>query len=467
MRRKDTARLGRALILVLLGSLALFGCASRQGADGLGDPSYPLLGNGGYDVQHYTIDLVVDMEVNTIAGTTTIEAQATQALSAFNLDFLGLEISRVEVNGTPADYRRDGGELTITPAEPLADRATFIVAVTYSGTPEPIIDPGIRYISAGWRRFDSGVYVVTTPSSAMTWFPVNNHPTDKATYTFRITVPNPYVVAANGLLDEEVEHGDTTTYVWEASDPMASAEAAVNIAEFEVRTEVGPDGIPLRYYILPGTRDEYIERLSRTGDMIAYFSDLIGPYPLEAYGIVIADSSLRVALENQTMATFGPGLISEPILAHELFHQWFSNSVSLTSWQDNWLREGFGTYAEWLWIEHTQGTVKVNQVVEDAYFDMISVESRPPGAPPVEHTFADYIYVRGAWTLHALRLEVGDEVFFEILRAYHDRFKYGNASTADFIAVAEEVSDRELDDLFDAWLFAEEVPLMPELPPGD
>ena len=437
---------------------------SEAGTDGLGDPLYPQLGNSGYDVQHYTIDLTVDVLSNTITGTTTITALTTSTLTSFNLDLLGLTVNAITVNGTPATFTRSGQELTITPEVPLAATQLFTVAVAYGGTPEPISDPGVPFEAVGWLDYDEqGIYVFSEPSGSMSWYPVNNHPLDKATYTFRITAPTPYVVAANGLLIDEIEQGEQRTYVWEASDPMASYLATINIAPFDVVEETGPDGLPIINFFPQALSRRLSRDFAVTSDMIAYYSDIIGPFPFESYGAIVMSAPFGGALETQTRPVFGSTATMETIIAHELAHQWFGDSISLTRWQDIWLNEGFATYLHHLWTEHTKGKTIFNATMRGMYTTMKTRQMAPPGNPPLAELFGSTVYVRGAWTLHALRLAVGDETFFTILRTYYARYQGSNATTDDFIAVAEEVSGQELSTLFQAWLYDEAVPDVPEL----
>ena len=463
---------------------------AHPGADGLGDPYYPQLGNGGYDAQHYAVKLLVDMVTNRITGTMTMRAVATQDLSAFNLDFSSLTISQVSFDGEPAHYeetQRELGsgqtrELTIFPIEGLRDGEVFTLSVSYSGIPRPIRSEAAPF-PVGWTRYESGVYVASEPDGAASWYPVNDHPLDKATYSFEITVPEPYVVAANGLLREVVDHGETSTFVWEASDPLPSYLATVNIAEYVIFREEGPNGLPIRNFFPATLAEDAVYDFGRTAEMIKLFSDLFGPYPFEAYGAAtIGDAPF--ALETQTLSIFGEGVISgqrdsERIVAHELAHQWFGDSVSPTHWEDIWLNEGFATYAEFLWLEHSEGK-EVSDTRLRALFDVVSGnqwedesleeirdrlarEIPPPGVPPTDDLFNRGVYFRGGMTLHALRVRVGDEAFFDTLRTFHERYRHGNASTADFIGVAEQVSGQDLDAFFAGWLYALQVPDIPEM----
>lgn len=454
--------------MLLLMNIALAQNA-EPGESGLGDDYYPDLGNGGYDTLHYTLDLDWDEDSNEISGTVTIEAQALQDLSAFNLDFLGFEISELLLNDEPVDFERDDRELIITPPETLLSGEDFTVAVTYSGIPGEDIPTleSERTFARGWTRHARGVFVASEPSGAAMWYPVNDHPLDKATYTFEITVPKPYVVAANGQLQDEQDNGETRTFIWEAADEMASYLATVNIGQFIVQKDEGPDGLPIRNYVPPSLLEGFIRTHGRTPDMIAFFNDLIAPYPFEAYGVVVTDADIGFALETQTLSLFGRRT-SEVVVAHELAHQWFGDSVSLVSWQDIWLNEGFATYLSYLWMEEQFGREALDAQLIDIYTQIsdpsfVAGEFSPPGNPPPENIFNAGVYLRGAWTLHALRLRVGDEAFFDILRTYYDRFKYSNATTEDFIGVAEAVSGKDLSEFFQGWLYDEPIPDVPEL----
>jgi aminopeptidase N len=483
----------------------------QPGADGLGDPYDRQLGNGGYDAQHYALDLEVDVGGNTVSGTVTMRAVATQDLSAFNLDFVGNDIRHLLVDDVPVDYVRDpapehsggltvrpgqsssafqpprtletqGRELTVFPIEPLHSGQAFTVELSYSGSPQPFYSRAV-WFPMGWNHYEGGIFVASEPDAASSWFPVNDHPLDKATYTFEVTVSEPYVVAANGLLEEVIDNGATNTYVWEASDPLASYLVTVNIAEYVLQTEEGPDGLPIRNFFPPELADDAAFDFGRTAEMIELFSGLFGPYPFESYGVAIV-GDVPFALETQTLSVFSSGLVTgerlaEEVVAHELAHQWFGDSVSPSYWSDIWLNEGFATYAQLLWLDHAEGRRVFDERIRTMYDavsgtiwqdrppdevrEWLAARYPPPGEPPHDDLFNGGVYDRGALTLHALRLRVGDEVFFDILRTYHDRYRYGTAATADFISVAEQISGQELGRFFQSWLNEQAVPAIPEM----
>src|SRR5919199_6541163 len=216
------------------------------------------------------IDLRADVAKNVITSTVTLDALATQPLPAFNLDFVGFTLTRVTVQDAPARTARTAHELTITPARPLRQGESFTATVAYSGVPNPHIAQAIP-ISAGWNHYPTGIYVASEPDGAASWFPVNAHPRDKATYTFRVTVPKPYVVAANGLLRSTVDHGARRTYVWETAHPLASYLATVDIGKFVEKTQTGPNGLPIRNFFPPDLAPEAANAFGRTREMIAFF----------------------------------------------------------------------------------------------------------------------------------------------------------------------------------------------------
>lgn len=433
-----------------------------EGASGVGDPIFPLLGNGGYDVQHYTIDLSVDAARNEIAGATTIRSEAIHPLRSFHLDLAGLKVEEVTVNGAQASFERNGQELTIIPSSPLNAGTLFTTFVTYAGTPTPIEDADLGFVAQGWNWRDGVFFVVSEPQGAMTWYPVNNHPIDKATYTLRITVEEPNVVAANGVLVEEIDHGDRRTFVWEMVQPMASYLTTVVIGDFVRVEETASTGVTIRHYFPPRYADQLTQAFANTDEMLTFYSDLLGTYPFDAYGAAVMPFPLSFALETQTLSIFGLDMATEGVNAHELAHQWFGNAVTLASWNQTWLNEGFATYLQRLWLEHKLGREFLETGMRRYYAMLSAMKTPAPGNVDARSLFSLSVYERGAWVLHALRLRIGDERFRQFLRTYFTRFKDGVASTEDFIAVANEVSEQDLTDFLQSWIYDENLPPIPE-----
>ncbi len=434
----------------------------RPGAAGVGDSLYGELGNGGYDVAHYSLDLSWEPATTHLDATVIIEAVATHDLASFNLDFVGMEVDEVTVSRHVASWERDGPELIVTPAAAIATGERFTAVVSYSGPTRPIFTPALP-VPIGWNSgVDGEQFVVAEPDGARSWFPVNDHPTDKARYTFRITVPSELFAAATGTLVETSRTGATTTYVWDSQDLMASYLATVAIGDFELVTRRRAGSVAVRHVLPPELAADSPRALELTDDIIEFFADLVGPYPFDAFGIVVVDAPFP-ALETQTLSVFSEDIVASPIfervLVHEIAHQWFGNSVSPADWEDIWLNEGFATYAEYLWVERLEGLDAIDADLRRA--TLAVAELPPPGSPPATDLFNGAVYVRGAATLHALRLTVGDDAFFRILRRYYTEFRDSHASTDDFIAIAEGVSGEDLESLFVEFLFTEGAPSFP------
>lgn len=645
------------------------------GAPGIGDSYFPLDGNGGYDVEHYLLQLRYEPSSDRLEGSATIRARATQNLSQFNLDFDGLEISAVAIDGCAASWTRADGELIITPARGLPDGTPFEVLISYAGVPESFPELGV----SGFLHTADGAIVAGEPHSATSWFPANDHPRDRAAYTFEISAPEGLEVIANGALIDQRTSGGWTTWRWEAEAPMASYMAGMSLGDLQIDSHE-QDGIrywnsiPVSFFTgvepptgerfliseqgdstykrltrvvaVPSegaelsftvTRDTapfwdfffveahtvgeddwttlpdvggatssdpgaacfgvlalfpFLERylgvssetdgcvataetapwwaasgasagnerwtidlspyagrdvelslsyasafvvqgrgvfvddvavstgagdtsfeddgdvldgwaiagppdgspentsnwrvgtaadappplgaqiqatLARQPEVIAFLEEQFGPYPFDISGAMVTDAGISFALELQTRPIYPAGIVDNPgrlwVVAHELAHQWFGDSVALQSWQHIWLNEGFATYAQWLWDER-EGFASVQQRV-DAW---LSLEAESPfwsvivADPGPEGLFNGAIYQRGALALHHLRQAVGDEAFFEILQSWAYAHAGSNVTTEDFIAWSEAISGQDLRELFDLWIYRAEKPPVPTPP---
>jgi aminopeptidase N len=434
-------------------ALALGATPARAdiGAPGLGDPLFPLAGNGGYDVGHYGLALDYDRASGQLDGTAVISARATQSLRRFDLDLRGFDVSLLLVDGRPASYRRSGQELMVTPREGLMKGRDFTVIVRYAGVPEVITDPDESI--EGWVPTADGAFVVGEPQGAPGWFPSNDNPQDKATFDEAITVPDGITAVGNGVLAGRFSHRGRTTWVWHEGDPMATYLATATNGRFLLtQTRVG--GIPVYNAVDPTLSAELGPLLDEVPDIVRFFSALYGPYPFDAAGAIVDDApDVGYALESQTKPNFA-FVPDETTLVHELAHQWFGDAVTLRKWPDIWLHEGFAEWSEWIWSERHAGPTAQD------FFDDLVAENDPrtwdpaPGliTDPAD-LFGNSVYDRGAMTLQALRVEVGDSTFFHILRDWFAEHKYGNATTGDFIALAQRDSHRDLRAFFQKWLF--------------
>lgn len=422
---------------------------------GHGDPSW--------SATRYHLALHYELEGNRLRGEATIEAKAVEDLERVVLDLAHLDVEKVTVDGRPpAKYATRSNRVVITLKTPIAAGEAFRVAVKYAGKPKPLVEK--HHGDAGWEELTDGVIVAGQPHGAPTWFPCNDRPDDKAPYRISVTTHPDYTVVANGTLTASTRRGATRTWVYEQDEPMATYLATVQIGRYDVR-ELEAD-VPMRCAVPAGTSEGYDEGFGRQPEMLAAFVEMFGPYPFASYAVVVTDDELEIPLESQSLSTFGRNFLRDDwgavrLVAHELAHQWFGNSVTLRAWRDIWLHEGFACYSEWLWSEHAGGESadsharRHHERLADLDQDLVLADPGP------ELMFDDRVYKRGALTLHALRLTVGDDAFFDLLRGWVADHAGGSVSTDDFVAYAEERTGAALAVLFRSWL---DQPALPDLP---
>jgi aminopeptidase N len=435
------------------------------GSVGIGDPYVPGEGNGGYQVRSYDLDLRFNPDTDRLRGIARIEATATQSLSAFNLDLYGLMVDRVRVDGADATFTRAPRELTVRPVTGIGDGSRFTVVVRYAGSPQTLNDPDLG--KSGWFNTSDGAIVVGEPEAGMFWFPVNEHPSDKARMCTEITVPKGLRAVSTGLPERRpvTRHG-WTTFRWCTRDPMASYLATVAIGTWRFDRSKTDSGIPVLNYV-DRTLSRSVDRsLGRTAEIVDFFEKRFGDYPFESAGGIADNHVSYYALENQTRPTYDKKTVAwrglTGTVAHEIAHQWYGDSVALERWRDIWLNEGFATYAQWMWSAH-DGSRSVAAQFDSAFSRPASSDfwKLPVADPGYPSMFDSPIYYRGAMALHALRLTVGDRPFWRIMRAWPRIHEGGNAGTGDFKRLAERISDQQLDRLFRQWLVDGDKPADP------
>jgi aminopeptidase N len=419
----------------------------------------------GFDVLHYTLDLSIDPADESIAGTATagIEALATIGTVAFDLAD-SMVVSAVRVAGNPAAYDHRNSMLNVQLPAPLGPGDRTLVAIDYSGNPDTrnnILNlPAFSFDTHG--NDELLIFSFSAPTFARAWWPCKDVPEDKATIQLSITVPDTLIVASNGLLESDTDLGDgTRRFVWSESYPIATYLVSVAISNYEVfgdKYARSPgDSMEVLYYVYPEDFDDAQIDFEPTVAMIDFYSNLFGQYPFvqEKYGM--AEINFGGAMEHQTCTSYGDYMIRGTgsrywVVAHELSHQWWGNSITPKDWRDVWLNEGFATYSEALWVENRDGL--------GGYFDYMNAYRWPfdGGFPGTVYDPDDLygltVYWKGAWVLHMLRWVMGDTPFFETLRTYaaDSTFAYENATTADFQELCERFHGSDLDRFFEQWL---------------
>lgn len=429
-------------------------------ADSAGDAYSPDSGATGYDAMHYDIDFRYDPGAGTVDGVTTMTATAELDLEQFSVDLLALDVAAVTVDGEPAEVDVDGRDVRIQPAQPVAEGEEFVTEIAYGGVPVPVQSAGFP---TGWLTTDGGgAYVIGEPDGAATWFPSNDHPSDKASVDLAVTVPQGWTVAANGAFEGREVDGDDVTWRWQEDDPIATYLVTVAIDHFRMVEEATESGLPLVSFYPEADADRLEQDFADVDEMIAAFEEAFGPYPFDEYGAIVVPDETGLALETQTRPIFGVDVAGlELFRAHELAHQWYGDSVTPEHWADIWLSEGFASYAEMLWFDASDPAYDIDADAEARRDTIIGVDEAPILDPGVDRWFAEAVYQRGALTLHALRATVGDEDFFTILQRWAADFRNENVTTEDFITLAEEVSGQDLDAFFADWLEADAIPELP------
>jgi aminopeptidase N len=470
-RRRHVALLASAVSVV-----ALLGASAPPAPLGIGDRLFPSLGNPGYDVASYDLSFTYPgRNDKPLQAVTTIDAWTTADLNSLNLDFAHGKVESVEVDGRSAAFASAGEDLVVTPDRPL--RRDSWTRITVKHTSDPVAAKGQ---DGGWVRTTDGLAMANQADAAHLVFPCNDHPSDKAMFTFHVTAPNGYTVVANGIPTGSARVGRQTTWTYRTEHPMATELAQVSIGRSAVLHRKGPHGLPVRD-VVPAADTKALEPwLAKTPEQIAWLEGKVGPYPFETYGVLMAQAATGFELETQTLSLFEKNLFTEPaypkwyiesIMVHELSHQWFGDSVSPRVWSDVWLNEGHATWYEALYAEEKGKQPMINRM-KAAYgaSDRWRAAGGPPARPKVPDPgqkisiFRPSIYDGAALALYALRQEIGRPAFERLERIWVQQHRDDTATTADFVRLASAVANRDLTGFFDAWLYGAKTPPMPGHP---
>lgn len=426
------------------------------------DPYLPSSGNFGYRVSRYELDIEYKVAINRLTGTATITAVALAALRTFTLDLADtLSVTKVSVNGArPQQFRTSGGKLHIALRDALVPGAAMTIVVRYGGAPRPIRS---LWGDVGFEELSDGALVAGQPNGAQSWFPCDDHPSAKASFRLQIAAESPYRVIANGELVSRRARAGMTTWTYELPEPTSTYLVTVQIGMYE-RHRLAKNGVAIHAVLPSRLRENFEHDFAHQPQMMKLFVRLFGDYPLSAgYTVVVTDDDLEIPLEAQGISIFGANHCdgqgrSERLVAHELAHQWFGNSVTAKRWRHIWLHEGFACYAEWLWSENSGG--RSAEEWARHYYQRLANSPRDLvlADPGPRDMFDDRVYKRGAMTLHVLRRRLGDDNFFALLRDWTTCYRHSTVVTDDFTVLASHYADESLRPLWDAWLYSPQLP---------
>lgn len=464
----------------LLGSgVAYAGGSGTPGTPGVGDEVFPNLGNGGYLVDLYLLDLDYRETTKLVEGCVTAKSKAQQDLSTFYVDSVGLVIHSVEVDGRAATFSQQGEELLITPARTLRRGSRFSTKIRFTADPRLKV-PGVI---SGWCPTDDGFAIAPQPAGAHTIFPCNDIPANKAGFVVTLTVPQGLTAVASGVpVGTKTRNGRTTHTFW-SEHPIATEILQAVVGNYTIVERGTVRGTTLRD-VVPSHKVELLEpALALTPGLLDWIEARLGHFPLEAYGLLPLNNEDPAAfdftgLETQTLTLYKPKYLEgvESAIAshmmHEITHSWFGNSVAPKSWSDLWISEG---HAEWYglnyryergWVDqHGLLTFEARMKRTYGLSDRWRVTSGPVAKPNAVNLWDAQRYQGGSLVLFALREKVGEDTFDRIEKTYLRRFRDKSAGTEDFIANAADVSgDASVTPFLREWVYETTTPPMPNHP---
>ena len=424
------------------------------------DPVYPDFGNPAVDVLHYGLALGWSPRTRRLTGAATLTIRAARDTEEIRLDFAEpLRVEAVTLDGKQVTASRRSGDVVVSAGRRLSRDTRAVLAIRYSGRPQAVPMPASRpdIERVGLTVLPDGeAWSMQEPFGAFTWYPSNDQPSDEALYDVAITVPAGWAGVSGGILTGRTEAGGQVTYRWRAADPVASYLVALAIGRYRQHTATGPRGIPVTYWVRPETEARVLPQFRRIPAMLAWLEGRFGRYPFRSAGAVDVES--RSGMETQTMVTLGSGF-TEAQLLHELAHQWFGNAVSPRTWREVWLNEGFTMYAQMLYEASHGGPSQASALARwRAQDGDLRREHGPPGRYKPDHFASPNVYYCPALMLHEIRRQLGDRVFFRMMRDWVQENLHTSQDRASFTTWLNRYSGRDLSGLVNRWLDSPTTP---------
>ena len=424
------------------------------------------------DIQHIFLDLRLDMEAGKVAGTATITlTPIVEGVRTVILDAVDINVHTVRQNGRLLPFNNDGKQLVVNLGRPRKPGRYIALAIDYEATPRRGLyfnRPDTDYPDRPWQVWSQG-----EDEDSRHWFPCYDYPNDRVKSDIRIAVPASYFALSNGRLThvEEGPDNSTKTFHWKQEQAHATYLITLVVGEFsEIEDHV--DGIPVQYYVPKGREEDAKRALDKTPDILSFFADRTGvPYPWNKYAQVTVADFIFGGMENTTATTLTDTILhdqrahmdfsSVPLVAHEAAHQWYGDLLTCRDWAHAWLNEGFATYFELLYKEHSEGMDEfVYARTQDAaaYF----AEDRGRYRRPIVCTtyelpinlFDRHLYEKGGLVLHMLRFILGDALFFKAIGWYTTKYRNQSVVTPDLQKAVEEATGRSLDWFFHQWVYS-------------
>jgi aminopeptidase N len=426
------------------------------------DRYVPSRGSAAYRVLHYDLDLDVRVATGALTGTAVLTVQAREDLDRVELDLASaLSVDGVRVDGArPARYRHAGDRLVVSLRGKAKRKDRLAVEVRWSGRPRP--SDG-RWGEVGWEELTDGVLVAGQPDGAHTWYPCNDVPADKASYRTVVRVDSAYAAVVPGRLVSRKAGGSRTTWTYDQPEPTPAYLMTLQVGRYEEHVLAeGP--VLQKLWSPPRLRARARKDTARSPRMLAVFEGAFGPYPFGSYTLVVTDDDLEIPLEAQGLSVLGAQHVdgeggSERLVAHELAHSWFGNSLTAATWSEIWLHEGPACYAEWLWSEVSGGRSADRHAAH--WYDRLAAlpQDLVLADPGPDLMFDDRLYKRGALALHAVRRSVGDEAFFALLRDWVAEHRHGSVTTEQLVDHVRDAAGRKPALLLRRWV---EHPALPD-----